>query len=388
MGTQSSLGQFFSRKLAAISARRSLAPAAALALLLVGGGLLLIFFERLPIQGTSLAIDWKGLWLGLRANPPVFGNATGLRIAPWDVLLVKPLGWLPFEASWGLLTLLTLAVLVISVPRTYGRKRLWLGCLLLITSFPAVRHFADGNFEGLIIAGLLLVVYGYRTENNWVLAAGLLLATAKVQEAWVLTLVLGAYLLRTWPPRRLFGLIGGLGTVLILSLAWQGNEWVLGVGSILRQNSIVNSSLWATLLRLGWPIWAAATTWLVVAGLVVLFAWRSGPTFSRQKAAAVVAAAMLLSPYWAANSYLTVLAVGILPLVIAGNAWAVILLIVVDLSYLASHKLAYDWSASYWTAILLITFCLLAVQTWRAEKQLSAPAAIGPAVSQAGQTVT
>jgi hypothetical protein len=101
-----------------------------------------------------------------------------------------------------------------------------------------------------------------------------------------------------------------------------------------------------------------------------------------------VAAALLLSPYSAANSYLTVLAVGILPLVIAGNAWAVILLMFVDLPYLAGHKLAYDWSASYWTAMLLITFGLLALQAWRAKKQLSAPAAIGPAVPIAGQALT
>src|SRR5439155_21030710 len=85
--------------------------AAALGLLLAAVGLLLYFFQQFPIEGTSLAIDWKGLWLGLRANPPIFGNITGLRIAPWDVILVKPLGWLPFRASWGMLTLITLAVL-------------------------------------------------------------------------------------------------------------------------------------------------------------------------------------------------------------------------------------------------------------------------------------
>jgi hypothetical protein len=175
--------------------------------------------------------------------------------------------------------------------------------------------------------------------------------------------------------------------VLILSVAWQGREWVLGVVGILRQNSIVNSSLWATLLRLGWPAWAAATTWLVVAGLVVLFAWRSGPTFSRQKAGALVVAALLLSPYSAANNFLTVLAVGILPLVIAGNAWAVIVLILADLPYLAGHRLLYDWSATYWTAMLLLASGLLAVQALRSEKRLSAPVAIGPAITNLGQTL-
>jgi len=379
MGTEPPLSQLdLGRVAASLRRRQWAAPAAALALLLLATGILLYFFQQLPIEGTSLGIDWRGLWVGLRANPPVFGNSTGLRIAPWDVLLVRPVAWLPFRASWGLLTLLTLAALVISVPNTLGKKRLWIGCLLLVTAFPAMRHFADGNFEGLIIAGLLLTVYAYQAQKTWLLAAGLLLITAKVQEAWVLCPVLGFYLLRTWPRRHLTLLGGILDTVVILCLIWQGREWVTGVSSILHRGTLVDSSLWATLTRLGSPAWGVALAWLALASLVALYAWRSGPVLTRQKAAALVAAALLLSPYAAGNSYLTVLAIGIIPLVISGNPLAVVLLVLADLPYFANHYLLYYWSANYWTLMLLVSFGALAVNAWQTQKQPSAQLAVEP----------
>ena len=349
-------------------ARWWVALAASAALLLAAVGLLLYFFQQFPIEGTSLAIDWKGLWAGLHADPPLYGNATGLRIAPWDVLLVKPLGWLPFRASWGMLTLLTLAVLVASVPLTSGKARRWIGVLVLITAFPAVRHIADGNFEGLVIAGLLLAVYGYQSQRVWPMAGGLLLATAKVQEAWMLMPILGIGLWRTWPRRRLWELAGVLALVVVPTLLWLGGQWLTGATGILERGSIVDSSLWATLTRLGLPVWAVAAAWLALAGLVIAYAWRSGSAFSREKAAALVAASLVLAPYAAGNSYLTVLAVGVIPLVVAGNPWAIGLLVLTDLPYFASRQTLFDWSANYWTALLLVWLALAAYLAWNERR--------------------
>jgi hypothetical protein len=342
-------------------------------LLLAAVGLLLYFFQQFPIEGTSLAIDWKGLWAGLRADPPLYGNATGLRIAPWDVLLVKPLGWLPFRASWGMLTLLTLAVLVASVPRNLGKKRFWLGSVLLVTSYPAIRHIADGNVEGLMVAGLLLVVWGYQSQKPWLLAAGLLLASAKGQEMGLLAVVLGIYLLRTWPRRRLLALAAYLAAVIIPSLLWLGREWILGASAIQERGSLVDSSLWATLSRLGLPAWLILGCWLALAALIVLYACRSKPSFSRPKAAALVAASLLLAPYAAGNSYLTVLAVGLLPVVLEGNALAVILMILVDLPYLAGRDLVFSMSANYWTAVLALTLGMLALFLWPFKRHAPGP---------------
>jgi hypothetical protein len=361
MGAEPPVNQIpASQATAALGRRWWATQAAAIGLLLAAVGLLLYFFQQFPIEGTSLAIDWKGLWAGLHADPPLYGNETGLRIAPWDVLLVKPLGWLPFRASWGMLTLLTLAVLVASVPNMVSKKRRWLGILLLVTSFPSVRHIADGNFEGLVIAGLLLAVYGYQKQKIWPMAAGLLLATAKVQEAWILVPVLGLYLLRTWRRRQLWQLAGLLAVVVIPSLLWLGRQWMTGASSILERGSIVDSSLWATLTRLGWPVWAVAGAWLALAALVVVYAWRSSPIFNREKAAALVAASLLLAPYAAGNSMLTVVAVGMIPLVIAGDPMVIVLLVLADLPYFASRDVLFNWSASYWAVLLLLWFALAA----------------------------
>ena len=119
---------------------------------------------------------------------------------------------------------------------------------------------------------------------------------------------------------------------------------------------------------------SVAAAWLALAGLVLVYAWRSGNAFSREKAAALVAASLLLAPYAAGNSYLTVLAVGIIPLVIVWNPLAVVLLILTDLPYFANRQIQYDWSANYWTALLIFWIALAAYQDWnkrQAAHQLS-----------------
>src|SRR5689334_16027220 len=120
--------------------------------------LVISFFERWPIENTSLALDWHNLYGGLQGG--VVRYDTGMFIAPWSVPALLPLGFLSFRASWGMITFFTLAVLVVSVPRSrVGWIRI-VSVLFLLTSFPTLRQIADGNFEGVIIAGALLIVYG------------------------------------------------------------------------------------------------------------------------------------------------------------------------------------------------------------------------------------
>src|SRR5579859_388207 len=336
---------------------------------LVAGGLaalaialLFNFFASWPIEGTTLALDWKGIWNDLQGGRPHF-NTDSLLVVPWDGVLLLPLGWLSLRASWAAATLLTIIVLVASVPLALGRRRHLLGVMLLVTAYPALRHIADGNLEWVVIPGFLLTVYGYEKNKIWPLAGGLLLATAKVQEAWLPCLVLGVYLLRTWPPKRLLALAGLLAVVVVPTLLWLGGEWVYGLTHVTERGSIMDSSLTSSLSRLGLSGWLVVAAWLLLAGLVAVYAWRSGPTFSRQKAAMLLAASLLLSPYAAGNSYLTVLAVGLIPLVMTGNPLAVILMILVDLPYFASRGLLYYWSATYWMVLLLVWIVIAASQT-------------------------
>src|SRR4030067_266764 len=90
---------------------RALSPASAL----------VWFFARIPIEATSLGWDWRGLWQGISGGRIVYGNATGLRIAPWSLVLILPLGWLSFRASWGMITLISIAPLGLSIPPTRNR---------------------------------------------------------------------------------------------------------------------------------------------------------------------------------------------------------------------------------------------------------------------------
>jgi Glycosyltransferase family 87 len=333
----------------------------AAALLVFAALALFNFFASWPIEGTTLALDWKGIWNDLQGGRPHF-NTDSLLIVPWDAVLLLPLGWLSFRGSWAAITLLTIAVLVVSVPVSQGRWRLLLALLLLVTAYPALRHIADGNLEWMVIPGFLLTVYGYEKNKIWPLAAGLLLATAKVQEAWVPCLVLGIYLLRTWPAKRLVALFGLIAVFVVPALVWLGREWVFGLTHVTERGSIMDSSLISTLARLSWPNWLAMSGWLILAAIVALYAWRSGPTLSRQKAAVLVAASLLLSPYAAGNSYLTVLTIGIIPLVMTGNPLAIVLLVLVDLPYFASRELLYFWSATYWTGLLLLWIAIAASQ--------------------------
>ena len=349
---------------------------AALVLCALAGTILVSFFSLWPIKGTSLALDWYGIWNDLQGGRPHF-NTDSLLIVPWDGLLLLPLGWPPMQASWAIATLLTIAVLVVSVPTRYGKRRQWLGILLLATAYPAIRHIVDGNLEGMVIGGLLLTIYGYESKKVWALAAGLLLTTAKIQEAWVPCLVLGVYLLRTWPAKRLLALAVLLAAVVVPTMVWLGPEWVFGLTHVVERGSMMDSSLVATLGRLRFADGVTALCWLGLAVLVALYAWRSGTTFSRTKASALVAASLLLSPYAAGNSYLTLLAVGIIPLLISLNPLAMLLLLLVDLPYLAGHDLLREWSATYWALLLLLWIAIAAI---RLPGELQPrPSAVAPA---------
>jgi hypothetical protein len=349
---------------------------AAMALFALAGLLLVSFFARWPIEGTSLALDWKGIWNDLQGGRPHF-NTDSLLIVPWDGLLLLPLGWLPLRASWAVATLLTITVLVVSVPAGYGKPRQLMGIFLLATAYPAIRHIVDGNLEGMVIGGLLLTVYGYERQKIWPLAAGLLLTTAKVQEAWVPCLVLGVYLLRTWPAKRLLALLAILAAVVVPTMLWLGPEWIFGLTHVVERGSIMDSSLISTLGRLAVPSWLTLASWIGLAILIALYAWRSGPTFSRPKASALVAASLLLSPYAAGNSYLTLLAVGIIPLLLTLNLPAMILLLLVDLSYFAQYNLLLSWSATYWAVLMLLWIAIAASQR-QAERQ-PGPSAVASA---------
>src|SRR5258706_4016625 len=92
----------------------------ALVFLLIGTLMVVAFFDRIPIEGTMLAVDWKNLYSGLQGGHIVYKGGS-LMVAPWSLPAVIPLGFFSMRVGWGLLVMMTLGALIISVPRK-GRR--------------------------------------------------------------------------------------------------------------------------------------------------------------------------------------------------------------------------------------------------------------------------
>lgn len=370
-------------------ANRRLAPSERLALgvllvLFVAlGGVFAVFFTRLPVEGTTLAMDWKGLWACLRSG--IHYDGVALRNPPWSIFYLYPLAWLPMQAAWGVAMYLTLVVLILSVPQARPRWRTWLGVLLLVTSFPALRHMADGNFEGVMIGGLLLALYGAQRTHVPALAAGLLLSTAKPQEVLLLLPVLGVYLLMALPRRALVQTAAICLLFVIPGLLWRGEEWwTVGMMVMPDRGSDMDISLVAALDRLGLGAPAIKAALIAaVTGAALAVAWRSRPHMSRELAGMLVAASLLIAPYSAGNSVLVVLAIGIIPLFQRQVALGLALIALYNVPFALNNAGYRHVYAYYHTALALISMIALGASVLRHQQRRVEGHRGEPAVSPA-----
>ncbi|NLF78601.1 MAG: hypothetical protein GX573_23145 [Chloroflexi bacterium] len=342
--------------------------------LVIGSGIAFVrLFEGLPTESASLAIDWKGLWHDIRGGIHYEGT---LRNPPWSVLILWPVTQLAMKTAWGLAMYVTLIMQMLTVPRTAHAWKTALGALLLMTSFPSLRHMADGNLEGLLIGGLLLIGVGIKTSHPLPLASGILLASAKPQSFVLLMPVLGLTLLITLPRQALFRTAGLVLAVVLATLIWRGQEWwVEGVRGNIHVNSLVDISLNATLGRLDLgpgelPIKVLMIS--AVIGIAGWVCWTSQPSFSRAKMGLLVAGSLLVSPYAAGNSLLTVLAIGIIPFFQARPLPGLVLIMLINASWWP-HIQGYQAASSNYTTLLVgLAFLVLAWHVWREESATKA----------------
>ena len=354
-----------------LSRRRRLGEGLAAGLLvLLAAVLSMSFFEKLPIEGTSLAIDWQDLWPAIRGGVIRYEN-TGLRNPPWSILPVLPLGLLSMRAGWAILTLATLACLIFSVPH-FDRPRLRLaGILLLVSSFPAVRHAADGNFEGLVIAGMLLMLHGLAAQSPWWLAGGVLLATAKPQESW-LVLLLVIYRVTVRWPRKAAALAGALiAGVTVPLLLVHGRDWLQSMLGIPQRGGIMDISVGAAAARLSLEPWITVVLWVAILSMTAVVCLRNRGVLTREQTAFAISASLLLAPYSAGNSLLAVLSIGILSGLREDPGMTLALIALIDAPY-AARLLSWDvvdWQAGYWTVVLLLTWGALGRRLLQAENR-------------------
>jgi hypothetical protein len=337
----------------------------ALFLLLLVGVLSLLVFERLPIEGSGLALDWQSIWGGVRGARPSY--ETGLRIPPWGAILLLPFGLLSLRSSWALITLATISALVACVPRDFGRWQRLSATILLATSYSALRLYADGNLEVLIIVGILLMIRGVPRRNTWALAGAVLLMTLKIQETWLLLIVLAIYVTRQWPRRLWLGASGIVAAVCVPSLLWLGSAWWGAFAGIQQRGSIMDASILAGLARLGLPGWAAGVVWLALLGAIILLARMSPSIVEREWAGLLVTASLILAPYAAGNSLVTVLAIGVTPMLAAWPLAGALVFLLDDLKYALSGDFMFQWGALYATAQFLLIGAILYVRRWRAS---------------------
>jgi hypothetical protein len=341
------------------------------------------FFEHISLENTSFAIDWRAFHGAVRNGNLIYTSTDGLRVPPWSALFIMPLGFLSFSASWGLLAMITFTALVFSVPRVFPRWKHWLSVLLLTVSFLALRVAADGNFEGLIVAGVTLMIYAYRKEKPVWMAVGALLATFKPQAVLLLLVVIAIDLI-VQPARRPFAFKSAalILAVVIPTMLWRGQAWLaafLGENYQFYTGNYLDISLAASLTRIGLPsfIGSMMRVLVFIISLWVAFRplWRtpnSPSRLSREKAGMLMAASLLISPYAAGNTVLTVLAIGVIPL-FQKRLWLGGLLIALADVAILIHNPAYVATISYyWTAYLLLVWVILGVITWQQNKDAAA----------------
>ncbi len=335
---------------------------------IVAAILITLFLRNIPfdIDGSLFGIDWQHIWHSLQNGHIQFDD--WLRIAPWSVLVVLPLGFLSVRDSWSILTLLTLCVLILSVPRVRKSKwRFWLGMLLLVTSYVNLRELVDGNFEGLVIAGVLVFLYGYDHQDVLIAAAGALIMVTKPQDTWVLCLAAGWLMWKNWPRAKLmrFGL--AVLAIVIPSMLWFGPAWIAAIAPLTNRDS-TNISLKAITAQLNLSsIWLIAA-WVIVCGVTAWVIVRGKPTLGRTKIGFLMCASLMLAPYAEGNSFVTVLAIGIIPLFLTRPWHGALLVVLADLPFIIAPLTLLLHGQYYWLPLFLVTWVILGWVAYHSER--------------------
>lgn len=352
--------------------------------LLVGliGLVFVSFFRTLPIESTTLAIDWKTIWNSTHDGKVGFGNAQetigGFYTPPWGVFFLLPFTLLPLRESWGLFSFVSLLILILSVPKKGADRLDFLGILLLVTSFPAIRSLADGNLECLVITGILLSRYALEKQNYPALTLGLLLSSVKFQETWLVLLFALISVVRKWSKGRLIKFYALLTLVVSVSMIFWGKQWLGSMiyveweGSFpkiefigeMGKGSIIDISLTSSLVRLGMPRYAI---WMILFIIFAITFHQAYKTFSKPERdlryffTFLIASSTMLSPYVSGNGYFTLFAIGIFPLLRQNYKVGVLLSALAFVPYFVDRTLLYNYQSYYW---LLNAFLFWLVGVW------------------------
>lgn len=336
---------------------------------ILSAGAFIWFVEQWETDTNSLGIDW--VHYAIKDGNIRYDITDGLRNPPWSVLVMLPLGFMSEKAGWGMLMYINMVVLIAAVPQSEKRGVYWVAVLLLVTSYFSLRTAADANFEILVTAGALLIVYGYRLENPFIVAGGVLLISAKPQSSILLLLVLAGYILQTWSRQKWLLMGGTVLAFVIPTMIWKGEDWLRAVDGTYQRGSLIDTSLRAALQRTEIvPDWVGVILVLLLIGTTFYLAWVFDRSFSREKAGMLIAASLLVAPYAAGNSYLAVAAIGIMAIFISNTFWiGITMMVLVNLPYalLFLEDRGAKVQSYYITLLLCISYGVLAWRCYQHE---------------------
>jgi len=232
-----------------------------------------------------------------------------------------------------------------------------------------------------MIAGVLLLFYGYKHQHGVALAAGILLASAKPQSITLFMLIMGIYVLFTWPPKQWMRVAVIAACVVIPTFLWRGEIWLDAVQGTYQAGSIIDVSISAALNRTGvvpsaviWFVWA------IILFITLVFAWVTRFEMSREKAGMLIAAMLLLAPYAAGNSVLLALIIGIIPLFMVQPFVGGTLILLINVPFFWNTEMLFNYQSYWWTMILVSAWIVLG---WRVYRVHDAPSAAPSAKTQA-----
>lgn len=327
--------------------------------------------SSLPIEGTPLGWDWQLIWTPIQNGQVDYANGS-MRVTPWGLPMLLPLSFLSFRLSWGIVTFITLLAYLLSVPRARQRWQWALYALLLFTAYPALRHIADGNIEGFILIGVLLIAYGYNHKRALPLGIGLLIATAKPQTVWLLAIWVGIYLLWQWQPRAWLRVGAVVLAVVVPTMLIYGQAWwaMMQVGH--QVGTPVDISLLASLSRQGYPSGLFGLLAALIIGLSSLLALRHPHRLTTAKIGMFISASMLISPYTSSISLITAFAFAVIGLLPSRPRLATLMLVLTNSLYLFSHDFVRANGAYVMTCLLVLMWALCCWHNW--ALQAGAPA--------------
>jgi hypothetical protein len=267
------------------------------------------------------------------------------------------------RVGWGVMAFLTAISLILAVPRNLARRRSYLLVILAaVLSFPALRNYADGNIDGLLLIGLLLLSYGYREEKPVLFGLGVLLVTIKPQASALLLLVLPVYLIQSKPFR--FYLRAGivvLAIALLSFLALQPAEWLRAMFGVTGANRTFGIALSAFLANLGVP---AGVLWglraIIIVASIFIVVRPGNREISYLKIAMLVAGSLLAAPYSGGLTLVAIMAFGVIPLTLTRTPIGIALYVLYTVPFFAFGAAPDFWHQAYWTILLFASWALFA----------------------------